>query len=224
MSQLVPCPSCDRHVRLPEPSCPFCGGELNARALGAQYASRRGTVPIGIKRAALVAIGTVAAACGGKTEGTDEGTAPIVATESGTSDNSGPPDVGIPIYGASPASSDTDVVTTTTNVTTATTSTATPEPTLLPAYGTPIPPGTSEPAPESTAGEDTWAVAPAYGLPPPDLTSDVVIDTTLPSVDVDAGAGGDAGSEGDASADLSTVVDDFTDLAQPEYGAPIPEQ
>ena len=28
MSQLVPCPACSRHVRVTEPTCPFCGDGL----------------------------------------------------------------------------------------------------------------------------------------------------------------------------------------------------
>ena len=106
MSQLVPCPSCDRHVRLPESSCPFCGGELNAQALGAKYASRRAPVPTGIKRAALMALSTVAAACGGKTDGTGDDTAPIVATETGDT-----LPVGTPVYGAPPVTSEVAAVT-----------------------------------------------------------------------------------------------------------------
>lgn len=215
MSQLVPCPSCDRHVRLPESSCPFCGGELNAQALGAKYASRRAPVPTGIKRAALMALSTVAAACGGKTDGTGDDTAPIVATETGDT-----LPVGTPVYGAPPVTSEVAAVT----------SDDGPSGTLVAIYGAPVPPSsetvTSEPAPSTGGGQtvvdDTWGALPAYGLPPWDLT-DVVVNTSAPSLDGDAGV--DGGVDGDAgSADVATVVDDFTDLAQPEYGAPIPEQ
>jgi hypothetical protein len=216
-------------VRLPESNCPFCGGELNAAALGVQYASRRGAVPNGIKRAALMAIGTVAAACGGKTDGTNEGTAPIVATESGTSGDSDPYPAAIPIYGASPVSS--EAVATSNDETSTPTLTPTPQPTFLPVYGAPIPPSSSgpvdtDPVPtsdgEPTDGEFTGGIAPPYGIPPWDPTSDVVV-TSAPPIEGDAGV--DGGANADAgSDDLSTAVDDWTNLAQPEYGAPIPEQ
>jgi hypothetical protein len=182
-------------------------------------------VPTGIKRAALVALGTVAAACGGKTDGTDEGTAPIVATEADTTVDEVPS--AIAIYGAPISPSNTEAVASeTTNV-----EPTAPPTTLVPVYGAPIPPSTTEPATSTsdsestTAPEDTWGAAPAYGLPPWDPTCDVVLDTTEPSIDGDAGGSVDGGASADAGVDdVSTQVDEFTDLGQPEYGAPVPEQ
>lgn len=204
MSQLVPCPRCERHVRLPEISCPFCGGELDAQALGARYAARRGGVPSGIKRAALMAIGTVAAACGGKTDGTGDDTAPIVATDGSGTDEV--PSV-VAIYGAPVAPSSSEP---------AASQLTEGEPTVAPTSDTPTI------GDEPTDDDPTGGIAPPYGIPPWDPTSDVGVNTSAPPIDRDAGV--DAGAEVDASADTSTDVDEFTGLAQPEYGAPIPEQ
>jgi hypothetical protein len=64
MSQLVPCPSCSRHVRLSTSRCPFCESALDVAALGDQYAPRRIGIQVGAKRAVLFAMGaTMAAAC-----------------------------------------------------------------------------------------------------------------------------------------------------------------
>ena len=130
MSQLVPCPSCGRHVRLPSASCPFCDVAINTSALTEQYAPRRSGVQSGIKRAVIFAVGaSMAAACGGET---DEPTpdpdptvqpvygAPVDPTSGNDKDTSAPPDTteptAQPLYGAP----------------------VTSEPTAQPVYGAPI--------------------------------------------------------------------------------------
>lgn len=61
---LVPCPSCSRHVRSTEPTCPFCAGALAAETAG------MAEIPVGerISRAALAALTATGAlavgACG----------------------------------------------------------------------------------------------------------------------------------------------------------------
>jgi hypothetical protein len=82
MSPLVPCPHCSRHVRLTNGDCPFCASSLDVAALERQHAPRRASIPAGLKRAAAFALGTtVAAACGGRTDGgTDEGLPEVVPT------------------------------------------------------------------------------------------------------------------------------------------------
>ncbi|MGE3636174.1 MAG: hypothetical protein AB7P00_40095, partial [Sandaracinaceae bacterium] len=59
--ELSPCPSCGRHVRFVEPSCPFCG------SLATRPEPQRGriTMPRGqVTRAAIVLLGAVgASAC-----------------------------------------------------------------------------------------------------------------------------------------------------------------
>jgi hypothetical protein len=74
-SPVSPCPSCARHVRLNEPACPFCGGEL-PRAFREQV-----TTPSPAKRlnrAALhalrmSAIPLTVAACGGTVSAAGDG-------------------------------------------------------------------------------------------------------------------------------------------------------
>jgi hypothetical protein len=70
-SPLSPCPACARHVRIDEPTCPFCRAALPA-AFAAPAAVRAAGR---LNRAALAAlrmgaIGVTAAACGGTVGGT----------------------------------------------------------------------------------------------------------------------------------------------------------
>lgn len=222
MSQLVPCPGCERHVRLSEANCPFCGGGLDAQALGAAYAPRRNGVNSGIKRAAIFAIGTgMAAACGGKTDDTDSNTQPVA---SATTDDTPSPTDGAPvaIYGAPvpPTSttidngSDTEIQAT-------------------PVYGSPFSPTdpvatidqeTSEAA--ATIDDDTTEIMaqPEYGAPIPDPSNNAAIYGAPPwlnsgETEVDAGAG-DAGT--DAAVPDEPTMDPGPDpTPQPVYGAPI---
>ncbi len=216
-NQLVPCPGCARHVRLAEATCPFCNSSLDSSVLAARYAPRRAAVPGGIKRAALMALGTsVAAACGGKTGGTGEDVLPIAASESTTDEA---PSV-IAICGAPVAPSSSEPAASTT--------------------GEPATTTTREPLP-STDEDSTWNAVPPYGFPPSTLpstnepteppggtSSDTDVNTVPPDAAGDAGADAaiDAAATGEVDGGVdepSTVADDLTDLAQPEYGAPIPE-
>jgi hypothetical protein len=64
MSALVPCPSCNRHVRAGESACPFCSASLSHPACEGRCSSAHGRR---LSRAALFAMGGAAllgAACG----------------------------------------------------------------------------------------------------------------------------------------------------------------
>lgn len=79
---MAPCPHCERHVRIDERDCPFCGDALASLAPGADTAGRLG-------RAAAFAFGTTVAvgACAGETvvdDPTGGGTSTSTTT-SGTS-------------------------------------------------------------------------------------------------------------------------------------------
>lgn len=95
MSQLVPCPSCNRHVRLTASSspslqslslqCPFCEAALDVAALSQQHAPRRGALQTGVKRAVVFAMGaSMAAACGDDVGQAIYG-APVAPSESSSS-------------------------------------------------------------------------------------------------------------------------------------------
>lgn len=59
MSSLRPCPSCARHVRATESSCPFCAATLRVVRPGSRALAVSAR---GLSRAALFALGSVAAA------------------------------------------------------------------------------------------------------------------------------------------------------------------
>jgi hypothetical protein len=99
MTQLLPCPSCARHVRQTEQGCPFCGTaiDLSAIAPRAQPTQRLG-------RAATFAFGaamaTSVAACGGGSGGNDGG---VVALYGAPSDTGAQIDQGVmALYGGAP--------------------------------------------------------------------------------------------------------------------------
>jgi hypothetical protein len=86
-SPVSPCPSCARHVRLNEPACPFCGGEL-PRAFREQVATRSPAKRL--NRAALHALRMSAipltlAACGGTVSVAGEGDAAAPQDGAGSS-------------------------------------------------------------------------------------------------------------------------------------------
>jgi hypothetical protein len=99
MTQLEPCPHCNRHVKVSESSCPFCAGEL-----ADAFANRepRAAPLARLGRAAVFAFGVVAttqAACGDNTKVTPAQDAAIPADA--------PADAGwdggeVPIYAAAP--------------------------------------------------------------------------------------------------------------------------
>lgn len=98
-SHLVPCPSCARHVRAFESSCPFCRGALS-ETLRAIVPARR---PTGrLTRAALYTFGatslTLAAACSSSStqNGSTDGSADVTS-----SDSMGQPEA-VPHYGCPP--------------------------------------------------------------------------------------------------------------------------
>lgn len=195
MSQLVPCPSCGRHVRLPSASCPFCDVAIDTAVLGERFAPRRSNVQSGVKRAMIFAVGaSMAAACGGETDPAPD------------PDPSVQPVYGAPIEPSSSATGETSVDDTTDDDTS--------EPMAQPEYGAPVPADSSVQAiygapvsPSST--EQPTLGQPEYGAPvPPDP--------------IDAGAE-DAGSA-DAAVDASdpeTIDPDPGPSVQPLYGAPV---
>ena len=86
-SPVSPCPSCARHVRLNEPACPFCGGEL-PRAFREQVATRSPAKRL--NRAALhalrmSAIPLTVAACGGAVSVAGDGDAAAPQDGAGSS-------------------------------------------------------------------------------------------------------------------------------------------
>ena len=103
---LLLCPSCARHVRATETTCPFCarvltrdGGDAASRPLLGSALTR------GVTRAALVfaSAATVAAGCGGETEpgASSSGTSSSGAggSSGAGSSTSGAP---VPMYGPAP--------------------------------------------------------------------------------------------------------------------------
>jgi len=83
MTQLEPCPSCKRHIKLDEAACPFCRSQLSddfrATPLRPRPRSRLG------RRAGFAFGLTVAASCGGKeVSGVDAGPPDDAAAESTT--------------------------------------------------------------------------------------------------------------------------------------------
>jgi hypothetical protein len=125
VNHLVPCPSCARHVRQSEASCPFCSAELSlghlpAPALPRTRLGRAATFAFG----AGVVAATSLVGCGGDTdEGKKEGgggggtVTPVYGapaagmagdgSSGGTANNGGSPSMaggaGVPLYGGAPA-------------------------------------------------------------------------------------------------------------------------
>ncbi len=96
MSQLEPCPHCDRHVKVSEPACPFCARSL-ADAF-AQVAPR--TAPRArLGRAAIFAFGVAASApaCGDDVRTPDAPGAQVDAMPDADPDGGS-----VPIYAAAP--------------------------------------------------------------------------------------------------------------------------
>jgi hypothetical protein len=74
MTHLVPCPSCERHLRASETTCPFCGSAVDLSglpppALPNRRLSRAALVAFG----ATIAAGVAATSCGGDTDEPDKG-------------------------------------------------------------------------------------------------------------------------------------------------------
>jgi hypothetical protein len=88
MAPLRPCPGCSRHVRVSEPACPFCAGELDdafrstpsprARAVG--RLSRAALFALGASGLATAACGSGSSTgSGGTSGGTQSGTGNVLA-------------------------------------------------------------------------------------------------------------------------------------------------
>ena len=100
MTQLEPCPHCNRHVKVSETSCPFCAG-----ALADAFANRAPRVAprARLGRAAVFAFGVVATtqvACGDNTKvspSQDAASIPADAPADATLDGGE-----VPIYAAAP--------------------------------------------------------------------------------------------------------------------------
>ncbi len=86
MAQLEPCPTCQRHVRISESACPFCGGDVREAF---STLTPRAAPRTRLGRAALFAFGITAAAsaipgCGD--DGDDEGDKTSDAGQNGSED------------------------------------------------------------------------------------------------------------------------------------------
>ncbi|MFO0664129.1 MAG: hypothetical protein U0174_09260 [Polyangiaceae bacterium] len=90
---LVPCPSCGRHVKASDAACPFCAGIMP------QKAALTGRT-LGVRAAMFFGASAVVVACGGKTECTDDRT--DCTSSSSSTSSSGAPVYGAPVamYGA----------------------------------------------------------------------------------------------------------------------------
>jgi hypothetical protein len=123
MAQLLPCPSCARHVRLTETGCPFCGvaidlSEAPTRPMPVQRLGRAATFAFG------AAVATSVAACSGNpvplygappvdtgTAQQDGGVAPLYGAPSDAGSDAAvlamyggpPPDAGTDAGGPAPA-------------------------------------------------------------------------------------------------------------------------
>jgi hypothetical protein len=135
---LIPCPTCRRHVRVGDATCPFC-----ASALPHDHASR--AVPSAstrLGRSALFAFAVSVSACGASTE-----SEPVV-TDTGTTKG----DTGT-TNGDTGNAADTLV-----------NDTGGP----VAAYGAPADTGPVDTGSPDTGTTDDGGPAPLYGLPPPD--------------------------------------------------------
>jgi hypothetical protein len=112
LSQLIPCPGCNRHVRQSESSCPFCSSALS---LGDVPAAELPRTRLG--RAATFAFGAslALAACGGDSETGKEGGggAPAAGSAAKGGESSGGSIMGgthtvTPVYGAPAAGTGND--------------------------------------------------------------------------------------------------------------------
>jgi hypothetical protein len=84
MSSLVPCPGCQRHLRVAEVACPFCGADVS-RQLAPR--ARPAVSTAGLSRAAVLAIGAgLATAAVGLLPGCEDDAEPVPSEQ--------------PVYGA----------------------------------------------------------------------------------------------------------------------------
>lgn len=174
MKTLVPCPSCQRHVRASEASCPFCASALPA-ALVAQAvpaATQR------MKRAAAFAFtaSLALAGCGDTTTPPADAAAVDSATDSSTdsstdtapadsSTDTGPADNGgmMALYGLPPADAGSDA-----SAPDAAADAATDNGGSAALYGAPPPDVAQTDASDNDAAAD-GAIGVRYGAPPADV-------------------------------------------------------
>ena len=123
MSHLAPCPSCKRHVRVNESTCPFCKSELDLASVPAPVVprSRLGRAATFAFGATLVGAGAIAScsdedtgtrrrgeggsAGSGATGGSNNGGTAGQGGSAGSSGAGGTPGDGgtVPVYGAPPS-------------------------------------------------------------------------------------------------------------------------
>lgn len=139
MSRLLPCSSCDRHVRLGEASCPFCGAPVPTEAPAPRVPLAR------LGRAATLAFATSVAAAGcGDTHSPQPDAGSIVPAY-------GVPPIDAGIEDSGPGEdAGTDAATPTADA-------GTDGGGIAPAYG--VPPA------DSGVQQDGGGVAPLYGAP-----------------------------------------------------------
>ncbi len=170
MKTLVPCPSCQRHVRASEASCPFC-----ASALSDSLASQ--AVPAAtqrLKRAAAFAFtaSLALAGCGDTTTPAPDAAAVDAATDTSSdatpadsSTDTGPADNGgmMALYGLPPADAGSD-----TGASDAATDAPTDNGGAMALYGAPPPDAAQADASNNDAAAD-GAIGVRYGAPPADV-------------------------------------------------------
>lgn len=144
MSVLVPCPSCARHIRGSETSCPFCGATTHGLLDSAPREAPRGLDPRRSLSRAALALASIAAvtACGKTTSSAYGGPPPTMADAAPPAPNTESPSA--PAYGGPPPMLTADA--------------AAPSPRTIDGGAPPKPAPTMQNIP-----------APAYGGPPPKL-------------------------------------------------------
>jgi hypothetical protein len=201
MSELAPCPSCHRHIRLTSAACPFCDAPIAPSVLSQARAARRAPIQKGVKRAVLFAIGaglTSAACADGEEPGVDttDDSATSTATTSSTAstssaatatttDDSETTELAQPVYGAPVDTTDTT-----------TTIDDDSSQVFLPVYGAPVAPVT-----DTSAGADAGVGDAGAG------------DASVPDASADGGQWNVTKEPG------PTWNDDGGGLAVPLYGA-----
>ena len=112
---LAPCPSCSRHVKTTEASCPFCQTAIAPRTVApVPFVQKRMTRAAAYAFSASLAVGGCAGSVtntgdGGTEGGTKDGGANDGATNDGPSDEGNiQPPYGVPLYGAVPVDAGND--------------------------------------------------------------------------------------------------------------------
>lgn len=141
MRKLIVCAACERHVRVEESVCPFCGAPCESEGAQAPAGTRLRGRPGG--RAALFLAGVAATAGCDKDEEEE---------------------MPVPVYGVPVDASGMDAATEEGGVTTD----AGDDAMVAPVYGVPVDAGAEQDASsekDASADDDAGQVAPAYGVP-----------------------------------------------------------